>query len=327
MQGVPVTSVQWGAWAGAGMAAGDASTAVRLERMGMGLIAIDVGLEALQAVLSAAAPVVAAVPFRWCQFMVAARHPLPVLFAEFAPAPAGTAAAAGTSAALLTSSAARVDPAEVEGRVQEAVGKVLGAAVAANEPLMAAGLDSLGAVELRNSLEGAFGLQLPSTLVFDYPTVSALTEFLSSKLGAAPGQPAGATYSPATALLPASLQLVSAGSTSAASGVVMLGAAWRFPQEGLSEPAAPLDAVGLVPFERWDLEAEPLAARFGAYLPTAGRFDAGALGIADAEAALMDPQQRLLLEAVGELLLGLAVEAVPFKARGTYVGEFGEAVG
>jgi acyl carrier protein len=42
--------------------------------------------------------------------------------------------------------------------------------------LLAAGLDSLGAVELRNSLEGSLQLQLPGTLVFDYPSVSAIAE-------------------------------------------------------------------------------------------------------------------------------------------------------
>jgi membrane-bound lytic murein transglycosylase B len=35
--------------------------------------------------------------------------------------------------------------------------------------MLAAGLDSLGAVELRNSLEGSLQVQLPSTLAFDYP--------------------------------------------------------------------------------------------------------------------------------------------------------------
>jgi hypothetical protein len=44
---------------------------------------------------------------------------------------------------------------------------------------MSAGLDSLGAVELKNSLEGALGISLPQTLVFDYPTKDALTRYLT----------------------------------------------------------------------------------------------------------------------------------------------------
>lgn len=46
------------------------------------------------------------------------------------------------------------------------------------------GLDSLGAVELKNALEAGTGLQLPGTLVFDYPTISALVVHLTTLLGA-----------------------------------------------------------------------------------------------------------------------------------------------
>lgn len=45
---------------------------------------------------------------------------------------------------------------------------------------MEAGLDSLGAVELLSLLTDAFGSELPATLIFDYPTVSALGKYISS---------------------------------------------------------------------------------------------------------------------------------------------------
>ena len=36
-----------------------------------------------------------------------------------------------------------------------------------------------GAVEVRNELSRKLGLELPSTAVFDYPSVSALCKFIS----------------------------------------------------------------------------------------------------------------------------------------------------
>ncbi|KDD71558.1 hypothetical protein H632_c4798p0, partial [Helicosporidium sp. ATCC 50920] len=55
---------------------------------------------------------------------------------------------------------------------------------------MAAGLDSLGAVELRDDLSRAAGVALPASTVLDYPSIGALSDYILELL-AEEGQEAG----------------------------------------------------------------------------------------------------------------------------------------
>ena len=51
-----------------------------------------------------------------------------------------------------------------------------------DQPFMEAGLDSLGAVDLRNAMAAQFSVELPASVTFDYPTVPGLARFISSLL-------------------------------------------------------------------------------------------------------------------------------------------------
>ncbi|GLI63381.1 hypothetical protein VaNZ11_006293, partial [Volvox africanus] len=70
----------------------------------------------------------------------------------------------------------------VRNEVAAAVRGVVGSSVSPDAPLMSSGLDSLGAVELRNALEGRLQVSLPSTLVFDYPTIDAISALVASSI-------------------------------------------------------------------------------------------------------------------------------------------------
>ncbi len=51
-----------------------------------------------------------------------------------------------------------------------------------HRPFKAMGVDSLMALELRNRLESQTGLQLSATIVWNYPTVAVLSEYLAGRM-------------------------------------------------------------------------------------------------------------------------------------------------
>ena len=55
-----------------------------------------------------------------------------------------------------------------------------------DKPLMDLGLDSLMAVEMRNALSSAIGQNLSATLLFDYPTLESVGNFLLALIGLLP---------------------------------------------------------------------------------------------------------------------------------------------
>jgi acyl carrier protein len=53
-------------------------------------------------------------------------------------------------------------------------------AVDIDQGLFEMGMDSLMSLELKSRIEEALGTDLPSTLTFNYPTISALADFLTA---------------------------------------------------------------------------------------------------------------------------------------------------
>ena len=128
------------------MAAGGGVNA-RLKALGFGLIGLAQGLAALASVTSEAAAVVAMVPAVWPRVLSSGE--VPAFLSAFAPRLAPSAAASPEETE-------RAGPALVGlETVMSLVQRTAGSVIDADAPLMEAGLDSLGAVELRNQLQQA----------------------------------------------------------------------------------------------------------------------------------------------------------------------------
>ncbi|HWX88436.1 MAG TPA: SDR family NAD(P)-dependent oxidoreductase, partial [Solirubrobacteraceae bacterium] len=186
------------------------------------------------------------------------------------------------------------------------------------------GLDSVGAVALRNRLSRATGLKLPSTLAFDHPTPAAVARFLCACMRGEQPQTPVVTPGPARARAHTDEH------------VAIVGMSCRFPGAAGSPEqlwelvASGGDAISGLPTDRgWDVErlydpdpdqAGTSYARDGGFLRDAGAFDAAFFGIGPREALAMDPQQRLLLEVSWEALEHARID--PLSLRGSHTGVF-----
>ncbi|MCT9933426.1 acyltransferase domain-containing protein, partial [Planotetraspora sp. A-T 1434] len=199
------------------------------------------------------------------------------------------------------------------------------ASVAPDHTFKDLGLDSLGVVELRDSLSAATGLPVSPTVTFDHPTPLALARHLRATS-------AGRTAEPtATAV-------AHTGAAPENEPIALVAMAGRWPG-GADTPEklwrlvlGGTDAISVFPANRgWDVEGlyDPDAVRpgtsttrEGGFLHDADRFDAEFFGIGPREAAAMDPQQRLLLEVAWETFerAGIVPESLKGSRTGVFVG-------
>ncbi|OPF73212.1 beta-ketoacyl synthase, partial [Streptomyces antioxidans] len=340
-EGLSATSVAWGPWAEGGMAADDALEQ-RMRRAGVPPMAADLAIAALQRALDLDETAVTVADIDWERLApgFTASRPSPLLL-ELPEVRTALAAEGGRTAGTggdgadessLAQRLAGVPAAERERMlldlVRSAVADVLGhsdaEAVEADRAFRDLGFDSLTAVELRNRLNTVTGLRLPPTLVYDYPSSSALAAHLRTEILGEEGVAAPVTGVPSTAVAVADDPIAIVGMGCRFPGGV------RSPEELWRLLVSGRDAVTGFPADRgWDLEAlyDPDSAtentsyvREGGFLADAGEFDAAFFGISPREALAMDPQQRLLLETSWEAFERAGID--PTTLRGQQVGVF-----
>ncbi|MGC2374230.1 MAG: type I polyketide synthase, partial [Solirubrobacteraceae bacterium] len=330
--GLPATSVAWGAWAGEGMVAQAGEV---FQRRGVLDMQPELTIDALQQALDLGDTCLTVADIDWERYaplyssarerpLIAELPDVQRLLREADALDSELAAGALASRLAGRSGRERERVALELVRLQAAavLGHVTPEAVERKRAFRELGFDSLMAVELRNKLQAATGLRLPTTLVFEHPTPVALARYLIEQaLGAEPE--AGIV---ARARTGASLDepIAIVGMSCSYPGGV------RSPEDLWDLVAAGVDAIGAFPTDRgWDVaglyDPDPESrgtsyACEGGFVHDAGQFDAAFFGIGPREALAMDPQQRLLLEACWEALEHASID--PLSLRGSQTGVY-----
>ena len=173
-------SVAWTAWRGLGMGSTSGFVAAQLDALGMGTIAADEAVRALDLAMRDGQPNVVVLP------VLPAAAAVPML-ADVAPAESDDSAAPESLLGSLVGD--EPDPERVAQHVVAAVAAQIGLPqddVDTGLPLVEIGVDSIMTVGLLRQLEKQTGLSLPPTLLWEYPTAAAVSErivellFLSS---------------------------------------------------------------------------------------------------------------------------------------------------
>jgi malonyl CoA-acyl carrier protein transacylase len=182
------------------------------------------------------------------------------------------------------------------------------------------GLSSLKAVSISGELQEWLGCELSPTLLYDYPNIEALAQYL-----------AGSGTSPEN--ISSTKQTISKNFNEP---IAIIGIGCRFPKA--NNPQAfwqllrgGIDAISEVPSTRWEgcayYDPEPATSgkmntRWGGFLDQIDQFDPQFFGMPPKEVETTDPQQRLLLEVTWEALenAGQSPELLAGSQTGVFIG-------
>ncbi|OLQ16560.1 Beta-ketoacyl synthase N-terminal domain protein, partial [Cryptosporidium hominis] len=184
-----------------------------------------------------------------------------------------------------------------------------------NAPLHEYGIDSLGSIRLSEMMNEEFGVELDSTLLFNYPTVIEIVDFVAAQISGKELH---------------KKNLLNRSGIDSYSDIVVVGMSCSFPG-GSSTPGefwsllqSGVDAIGEIPKSRWnideyystDLDLEnKMYTKEGGFIENIDHFGASFFKISHVEARSMDPQQRIFLEKSFEALKDVGYTIDTLKKR------------
>jgi len=319
--GLPGLSINWGAWASAGMAASlDTQHQQRFDAVGISAIEPERGMQALGSLLSDSPSQVGVFPVNWSKFVrqLPTQQKIPFLEALISvePSLSQNSAFREQLESVPVSERQELLTTHIRSLIAKTLGLTDANKIGRRQPLFDLGLDSLMAVEVKNRLESSLQTSLRSTLLFDYPTLEALLEYLANDV--IPIE-FSSELDEAEKKVELDKEEITGEPVSQLSNepIAIIGMSCRFPG-GVDSPEAfwqllndGVDAITEVPLERWNIEHyyDPnpdapgkVSSRDGGFLSDIARFDAPFFGISPREAQSLDPQQRLLLEVSWEAI-------------------------
>jgi acyl transferase domain-containing protein/NAD(P)-dependent dehydrogenase (short-subunit alcohol dehydrogenase family)/acyl carrier protein len=183
-QGLPATSVAWGAWSSIGMAT-RVKVTQRSNVIGIGNIAPDRGVQLLEEAIVSGEPTLAALAFDWKLFFAArtAHHDWPLLEKLAGEVQnTGESAQFATLASLVEVASPRERLGVIKDYLKARIVTVLmlprDYALHEDQPFAELGLDSLMALELKNELQTSTGAALPPTFLFEYRNLGLAATYL-----------------------------------------------------------------------------------------------------------------------------------------------------
>ncbi len=181
-RGIPATAINWGPWAGSGMAA-EAGRSDAVKSRGMALIEPEHGLVLMEKILQTDIAQVAVMDARWDDMLRLLGSRRPALLDRIA-ADVQTTGSDATDGRVdhafrkqLLESDYETRQSLVRDYIRMELVRIMGiepAGLEVDQPLSTFGLDSLLALELKNNLEGRLDFTLPMAKLMEGPSIESL---------------------------------------------------------------------------------------------------------------------------------------------------------
>ena len=181
--GLPCLSINWGQWAETGMSANLSNHhQARLTAQGFSPISSEQGLQVLESLLGSSLVQIGVFPVNWTLFV----QKLPLLADLVSVISLPTIVKPTPKQHELLQRWEKIPTSDrldvLIAHIQTQVAQLLGlqpSQFKLNQGFADMGIDSLMAIDLRNRLENSLNISLPVTLVFEYPTIKNLADYIA----------------------------------------------------------------------------------------------------------------------------------------------------